>query len=351
LGTPVKLRRSSRWATSLSSSLLLFCNPGLALSQQLQEDRIRTIVNMVPVGVTVTDSAGKFVEQLRHGDFTVSDDGVKQPIIYFAIDLPTDVLILIEAGPAVYLMEGGHLRAASKLLDGLSAQDRVAVVKYSDKPESVSDFSGDKKVALQAFDHLNFNLGFGSLNLSDSLSTLLNWMDQSPASKTIVLLSTGVDTSAPESGAKLLQRLREANTRILAVSLLGDLRTPKPTNKKRPPSTAMAMTSQQFDAADQTLRQLAAATGGRSYFPGDAKEFAAAYQEISEIVGHQYMLGYVAPIEDEKVHTIDVQLTIDPQARPVGIVSHPLPLRVDHRQTYLARKRKDFSLPNGAIGK
>lgn len=324
----------------------------LALSQQTQEDPIRTSVNLVPVGVTVTDSAGKFVEHLRHENFRLSVDGSEQHISVFRVDYPNDVLILIEAGPAVYLMEGGHLQAASKLLDGLSAQDQVGVVKYADKPESVSNFSVDKKVVADALDHLNFNLGFGALNLSDSLSTLLDWMEQWPAQKTIVLLSTGVDTSAPESGTKLLQRLRQSDTRVLAVSLLGDLRTPKTTNKKRPPSTAMAMTTQQFDAADDTLRQLAAASGGRAYFPADAKGFASVYQEISEIVGHQYMLGYIGPtVEDEKVHTIDVQLVIHPQDQPAGIGSHPLPLRVDHRQAYLAHKAANFSQPNGVIGR
>jgi VWFA-related protein len=337
-------------AVLLFFCLTLSCNAALARPQQPEEDRIKTAVSMVVVGVTVTDSAGKFVEHLRHGDFTISDDGIKQPVSYFAVDLPTDVLILIEAGPAVYLMEGGHLRAASRLLDGLSAQDRVAVVKYADKPEGVSDFSGDKKVALQALDHLNFNLGFGALNLSDSLATLLDWMEHSPGPKTIVLLSTGLDTSSPESNANLLQRLRLTGPRILAVSLLGDLRTPQQANKKRVTSSAAAMTTQQFDSADQTLRQLATVTGGRSYFPANAKDFAAAYQEISEIVGHQYILGYASPIQDERVHTLDVQMAIDPQDRPDGIDSHPLPLRVDHRQAYLARKIANFSLPDGAMG-
>jgi hypothetical protein len=89
-------------AVLLFFCLTLSCNAALARPQQPEEDRIKTAVSMVVVGVTVTDSAGKFVEHLRHGDFTISDDGIKQPVSYFAVDLPTDVLILIEAGPAVY---------------------------------------------------------------------------------------------------------------------------------------------------------------------------------------------------------------------------------------------------------
>jgi hypothetical protein len=40
-------------------------------------------------------------------------------------DEPAQALMLIEAGPAVYLLEGGHLRAAHAFLNGLSPGDRV----------------------------------------------------------------------------------------------------------------------------------------------------------------------------------------------------------------------------------
>src|SRR5215469_3005122 len=72
-------------------------------AQEPQAGAIRVSVVRVDVGVIVTDSRGKFVGGLQRENFHVFDDGVEQSITDFApIDDPAQVLILIEAGPAVY---------------------------------------------------------------------------------------------------------------------------------------------------------------------------------------------------------------------------------------------------------
>jgi VWFA-related protein len=265
---------------------------------------------------------------------------VEQPIAYFSLDRPSHVLLLIEAGPAVYFLEGGHLNAAFALLAGLSAGDEVSVAKYTERPEVICDFNADKRVAGGALEHLNFNLGFGALNLSESMAAVLDWLDKTPGKKTIVLLSSGVDTSAPAAAASLLERLRVGDVRVLAVSVAGELR-PNGGGKKKAPSAAAVLAAQQFAAADEVLRQLAAATGGRAYFPVDAKGFAAAYAEIAQIVRHEYTLGFIPQQLDGKVHRIEVRVTPkDAQARGAAAetgrsANGP---RVDHRQGYLARQ-------------
>src|SRR6266581_3164510 len=128
-------------------------------NSQEQAQAIRINVDRVNVGVIVTDASGHFVEGLHRGDFHVFDNGIEEP---------AQVLLLIEAGPAVYLLEGGHLQAAHALLNGLSTGDRVAVVRYAESPQAILDFTPDKQAAAAAFDQLRFNLGFGSLNLSIS---------------------------------------------------------------------------------------------------------------------------------------------------------------------------------------
>ncbi len=151
--------------------------------QNPDENRLVVNANYVAVGATVTDTAGKFADGLRAGNFKSWTMASRQPIAYFALDRPTDVLVLIEAGPAVYLIAGGHLRAATALLQGLSPQDRVAVVKYAETPEGISDFNADKRVSAEALERLRFFLGSGALNLSGSMSTVLDWLDKTPARK------------------------------------------------------------------------------------------------------------------------------------------------------------------------
>jgi VWFA-related protein len=326
---------------SLASLLFpaLFCLTRPVHAQENPQEKtpaIQVKVDRVNVGVIVTDAGGHFVEGLRREDFHVFDNGVEQPLTGFAtIEEPAQVLLLIESGPAVYLLEGGHLQAALALLDGLSPGDRVAVVKYADSPQAVLAFTPDKQAAVAAFGQLRFNLGFGSLNLSSSVSKVLEWLASVPGKKTIVLLATGVDTSPSNESALVIQQLRTSDVRLLAVSLSGGLQNPQPGNKKKSPSIISTQTAQQFEQAGQLLKRMAESTGGRAYFPANTKEFNSVYAEIAQLVRHEYSLAFAPPIRDGLVHSIEARVDAaqmqTPNARAVAY-------RIDHRQAYLALK-------------
>src|SRR5260370_25474427 len=298
------------------------------------KETIRVSVDRVNVGVIVTDSQGHFVEGLRRENFHIFDDGIEQPLTGFAaIEEPAQVLLLIEAGPAVYLLEGGHIQATFAMLNGLRGGDRVAVVKYADSPTALLDFTADKQAAFAAFGQLRFNLGFGSLNLSTSVSKVLEWLASVPGKKTIVLLATGVDTSPADEFASVIQQLRTSDVRLLAVSLAAGLRNPPPSRKKKVPAANSMQIAQQFEQADQILKRMAEATGGRAYFPRNAKEFNAVYAEIAQLVRHEYSLAFAPPVRDGLPHSIEVRVDApqNPVAKTLGS-----PYRVDHRQAYLA---------------
>jgi len=320
-----------------------FLHPQQLISQTLpiaptlvdaqQSEPIRVSVDRVSVGVLVTDSSGKFAEDLHRDNFHIFDNGVEQPITDFLdVEEPAQALVLIEAGPAVYLLEGSHLRAAQEFLSGLSADDRVAVVKYADAPQGLVDFTANKQSAAAAFDELGFNLGFGSLNLSASLSKVLDWLTSVRGKKTVVLLSTGVDTSSTKQIQDLLNRLQTSDVRILAVSLTGDLRNPPPpAGKKKSPSPKVAFTSQQFAEADTLLRQIAQTTGGQAYFPANSSELPAVFEHIAQIVRHEFSLAFVPPAHDGAIHTLEVRVKAE-SGQPAGGSIY----RVDCRRAYIA---------------
>lgn len=303
-------------------------------NKQESKQAIQVQVDRVNVGVIVTDDSGHFVEGLRREDFRVFDNGIEQPLSGFAaIEEPGQVLILIEAGPAVYLLENSHVWAANALLDGLSADDRVAVVKYADSPATLLDFTADKRAVGAAFEQLRFNLGFGSLNLSSSVSKVLEWLASIQGKKTIVLLSTGVDTSSTNEVASLLQQIKVSDVRLLAVSLVGSLQSPQHGNRKKASTKDFSQTAQQFEQAGLLLKQLAESTGGRAYFPDSAREFNSEYAEIAQLIRHEYSVAYEPPTRDGLVHTIEVRVNAPQTTTPKKQITG---YRVDHRQAYTA---------------
>jgi VWFA-related protein len=290
-------------------------------------------VDQVNVGVIVTDARGNFVESLRREDFHIFDNAAEQPIAGFAsVDGPAQVFLLVESGPAVYLLEGSHLAAVATLLNGLFASDSVAMAAYADTPQLILDFTADKGIAIANLHQLHFNLGFTSLNLSSSLSSVLDWLAPLQGKKTVVLLSTGLDTSPPEVITALFARLKLADLRIFSLSLSGSLRASHPGPKHKEKNLPVAPPDSVFAEADQELRALAESTGGRAYFPLTSAEFKNACAEIAQLVRHEYSLSFVPPAHDAAVHSIDVRII---STAPSPNKAAPS-LRIDHRPAYLA---------------
>jgi VWFA-related protein len=306
-------------------ALLLFVllTPSLAHAQQTPP--IRVTVNRVNVGVTVTDSAGHFVEGLRREDFHLFDNDVEQPVTDFLpIEEPAQLLLLIESGPAVVFLSMNHVLAADALLTSIAPTDRVAIATYSRAPQLLLDFTPNKAQARAALQNINFGNDFADLNLSSSLATAIDSLAPLAGKKTIVLLSTGFDSSPPENPQTIQRKLLTSDVRVLAVSLSADFRNPAKRKKLSPQDRSnRAMVKEGFAEADQSLRELSALTGGRVYFPANPDDFARAYAEIAQLVRHEYSLAFAPPAADGQLHHLQVKVK-DPA------------YQVDHRQAYLA---------------
>ena len=83
----------------------------------------------------VPDTAAALTERQWRDYGQLAIDHLDNVKAILDVEEPAQALVLIEAGPAVYLLEGSHLRAAQQFLSGLSPDDRVAVVKYADAPQ------------------------------------------------------------------------------------------------------------------------------------------------------------------------------------------------------------------------
>ena len=328
--TPPRIARRT-----LISLLCWLCLSWPSYAQQPASSPAQTIrldVQRVNVGVIVTDGRGQFVRGLKRGDFQVYDNGVEQPITEFAtVDEPAQILLLVEAGPAVYFLQDAHIFAADAMLRGLSSSDQVAIARYDVSPAPILAFTSDKTAAQAALSGIRFNLGFGQLNLSSSMDTVLDWLAVVPGKKTIVLLSTGVDTNSPDAAQSVQSRLQTGDVRVLCVSVSGPLR-----NGKKGSTRQLQQLQQDFDQADARLRSLADATGGRVFFPDSAKAIQEIYGQVAQLVRNEYSLAFVPPASDGAVHSIQVKVNLPPPA-PNSKSAAPT-YRIDHRKAYIAPK-------------
>jgi Ca-activated chloride channel family protein len=303
------------------------------------QERIAVRVDLVNVGVMVTDAQGNFVGDLKRENFRVLDEGVEQPLTHFApVEAPAQVLVLVETSPAVYLIHQQHLRAAYALLEGLAADDQVALGTYDASVRLALGFTANKLAVGRTLDALHYNLGMGQLNLFDGLGLALDWLAPLPGKKAVVLLTTGLDTSGTGHWEALLQRLRASEVVILPIALGGELRevdTGKEKRKGARVSTDTEEAGLSFAQANRALETIAQATGGRAYFPRDARDFAGIYRQIAVLLRHQYSLGFRALARDARFHKIEVQLR-DAAGQPLLTKDSKPAYRISARQGYLA---------------
>lgn len=305
--------------------LCFAATPLVQTQDQVQAPAIRVTVNRVNVAVRVTDSDGRLVEGLHREDFHIFDNGIEQPLSDFAsVEQSTQVVLLIESGPAVLFLAKDHVLAADAFLRSIPAADRVAIASYTRAPELILNFTQDKIAARQALQQISFVNGFGDLNLSSSLATTIDWIASVPGKKTIVLLSTGVDSSPPETWKSVQKKLQTSDVQIFAVSLSADIRNPAKMKKLTLQDRSnRAEVQEGFAQADQSLHELSEATGGRVYFPSNPADFERAYDEIANLVANEYSLAFAPASLDGQLHTLDVKVKTSSY-------------RVDHRQAYLA---------------
>jgi VWFA-related protein len=305
--------------------------------------QIKSSTEIVKLDVSVVDQHGSFVSSLTKEDFRVLDNDRERPITFFtAVDAPAQVIVLVETSPAVYLIHAQHLAALYAMVDGLATDDDVALISYSDVPKLLLPLTSDRAEMARAIDQLQYIVGSGDLHFYDSLSTALDWLAPAPGKKTLVLLTTGLDSSAADRWQALENKVRAQDAVIYAVALGGPLRKAgslEKNAKARKSEAKEDLTDRPdalaaFQEAGRALTALATITGGQAYFPNSPADYASIYREIAAAVRHQYVIG-IAPDHDGAFHTLHVELA---ESKGHLVPSkHSIPEhRVFARQGYLA---------------
>jgi Ca-activated chloride channel family protein len=240
-------------------------------------------VNLVEVYATVTDRQGQPVAGLTAADFQVAEDGVVQQITAFAAgEFPLAVAIGVDRS---FSMGGaGNRLAAAKsaartFIGALRPADQAMVVAIGSETEVAAPLSSDRVVALAAVDRLD---AWGTTPLYDATLVALDAIQSSKGRRALLLLSDGTDRYSDTSASVLVEQARRRGVLVYPIAL----------GSARPPVFA----------------ELAAVTGGRSFFARERRELESVVTTIARELRLQYLLGYVplrAPSVEPSWHQID----------------------------------------------
>ena len=295
---------------------------------QQPDDVVRTDVSLVQLNIGVVDGRGRAVTSLSRNDFTVYEDGVKQPILNFeSTDAPFSLVLLLDASGSTVNFRQQLKQAASRFLDALAPEDRVAIIQFNAKVKDLSGFTTDRRKLAYAIELME---GAGETHFYDALAHSLKELEkEGRRRKAIVVLTDGLDTSMRNADRAAASRAQtdeqalaaidpKASPSLNAVLTAADrqgvtvypLALPSGDPKRLPlPDPVITAI---YSAARARLENLAARTGGRITDIQRLDQMARLYPEVAANLRTLYTVAYQPRTDrprDGKWHEIKVELT------------------------------------------
>ena len=281
------------------------------------EGQFRSRIDLVTMGVTVTDRRGAVLTDLTRDDFEIREEGRPQAITSFARGdgdgeaLPLHLGLLFDTsgsmGEDIKLARSAAIRFLNTLRDAVDmtlvdfdTEVRVARYGQRDFPRLVERIRGRQPDGWTA--------------MYDALGVYLDGAAEDDGRKILVLYSDGGDTRSTITFSDAMTLVRASDVTIHTVGFL----------ENQPGSARIGQRMR--------LMEIAETTGGQAFFPSAMKDVEAAYEKIVAQIRSQYTIGYTSSntAQDGRWRRVDIRVT-----RP-GLRD----LRVQSRKGYFALYRE-----------
>ena len=241
-------------------------------------------VDRVVLWLSVTDKQGNLLTDLKQGSFAVFENDRRQEILdFYKEDRPITLAILIDSSGSMLGQLKEVRSAASAFVDTLRDEDRALVIDFDDNVFLIEDLTGDRDRLKEAISSVE---AIGGTALYDVVHAAYRKIGEIKGRKAMILLSDGEDTSSQSGFDRVREEAMSNNTLIYAIGL----------------------GSEGGNSRKNVLRELADATGGRSFFVKRAGELAEVYRRIAEELRTQYYIAYSTTNEDWDGRFIEIRV-------------------------------------------
>jgi len=269
---------------------------GMSALVQGQQAAFRAGIDLVQIGVTVTDRNGDFITDLTAEDFEIVEEGQQQTITYFASGEqsaaapPLHVGLLFDTsgsmGEDIELSRSAAIRFLNTFSDAVDmtlvdfdTEVRVATYGQADFPRMVERIRGRRPSGWTA--------------LYDALGIYLDGAAENEGRTILLLYTDGGDTRSAIALGDLMTLVRASDVTIHTVGFM----------EHQLSSTRLRQR--------MGLMEIAETTGGQSFFPSAMEDIEEAYDKVVAQIRAQYSLGYTSTdtAQDGSWRKVDIKLT------------------------------------------
>jgi Ca-activated chloride channel family protein len=281
----------------------------VAAAVAAQQPVFRGSGDVVRVFSTVTDRDGRLVTTLGRDDFDVRDEGKPQPITQFDnTPQPVRLVVMLDVSGS---MEGNLqlLReAADELFTRLRPDDVARVGSFGFDVDVGSGFTHESRELRAALPR--------SI-APDAPTPLWRAVDQAITAfgaekdmrSVVLVLSDGKDSGPISfrqrnvSQAEVIERARREDVMVYGIGM-------RSRGRRLPPGLGPGglQAALEADLPDAGLALVAEQTGGGYVEIRPNQDLGAAFARVAEELHSQYLIGFVPPRKDGKVHEVDVRV-------------------------------------------
>jgi len=281
----------------------------LAWSVAPQDPQVfRSTADVVPLFVTVTDKSGRLVPDLKRDDFQVFDNGKLQPVTLFDNSpQPIRLIALIDISGSVARAAPILRQACTELILRLTKGDLARVGTIGNEVRFSPTFTRD---AAELVYWLPTSVaGSQATPLWNAVDQAMTLFDTAPPGRRVILVfSDGKDAPGAGFHNKYLtvleasERAQREDVMIYGVGLRRAI---------QPIGTGYGGTLGEQSASslpDPNLGRAADDTGGGYFELRGRDDLGATFARVAEELHRQYVIGFVPPARDGKVHKIEVKV-------------------------------------------
>jgi Ca-activated chloride channel homolog len=252
-----------------------------------QDDVIRVDTRLVAVPVTVLDRDGRYLAGLKRQDFRVFENGVEQSIDFFGdSDQPVTVLMLLDRSGSMIKNLQQMAGAAGFMVGKLRPDDQLLVATFADRVEEIVPRASISQIPMP-IKVRNYPQDRGTL-VYDAVGWAIEQLRPVQGRKAIILFSDGISGDDRVSRKDSLKLAEQQDALIYTVRfalLPKDARAISILGNEDPLKGLIREATGYMD-------DLAAKTGGRSFFIEQIDDLGTRFGEIAAELRQQYTLGY-----------------------------------------------------------
>jgi Ca-activated chloride channel family protein len=275
--------------TRLAAGLAMAVAPAVLAAQQ--QPTFKTGAQIVPMYITVLDSAKRLVPDLQESDFEIFDNNQPAKIILFQNEPePFSVVVMLDTSGSMTGSIDLLRDAAEQFLIRLLPEDRGMVGAFNDKIQfPIRDFTANRDELISALKDVDF--GYPT-RLFDAIEASLDELQRIKGRRVVLVFTDGDDTASKVGMGDVLDRARTDEAMIYSIGL---------------ESVYFNGQSQVRTRPDRGLKRLSDETGGGYFELKKTDDLGPTFTRVAQELHSQYLLGF-SPATDGKQHKVEVRL-------------------------------------------